>query len=344
MPSPGKKTADAGGFKGAPHVEILMSTYNGAAFLTEQLESIATQTHANWSLIVRDDGSTDETPRVIEGFRQLHPDKVRIAGNRGERLGASRSFATLLQFSTAPYVMFADQDDVWMEDKIEATLERMRNAEAKHPGVPVLVHSDMEVVDSTLGIIAESFWRHQNLDPEERSLKTLLVHNNVTGCAMMLNRALADAAVPVPSEAIIHDWWAALVAAGLGRIEYIDRPMVRYRQHGENVIGSGGYSAGYHKERLTSFGRTAELLRRTVAQAGAFCAAYGDRLGGADRELARAFSTVLDRPRLIRPWVVLGRGIHARGFLRNLGIVVLLIALGRGGGAEGQRAARKERS
>src|SRR5262245_40587271 len=113
-------------------IDILLATYNGAAYLAEQLDSIEAQTHPNWRLIARDDGSTDGTLAVIETFRARHSEKVVVLRDEDGNIGLVQNFSRLMEASTAPYAAFCDQDDVWLPEKLSLCLERMRDLEAEH--------------------------------------------------------------------------------------------------------------------------------------------------------------------------------------------------------------------
>ncbi|MFQ5442580.1 MAG: glycosyltransferase family 2 protein [Thermodesulfobacteriota bacterium] len=308
-------------------VEILLATYNGGRFLSELLASLLAQTYKDWRLVVRDDGSTDGTIDIIKKFRDGHPGRVVLIEDTEERLGACGSFSLLLERSEAPYIMFCDQDDVWLPEKVERTLEKMRELEGGRKEAPVLVHTDMIVVDEELNKRADSFWRYQNLPPEMKGLNNLLILNNVTGCAAMINKALKRLSVPVPDEAIIHDWWVAIVAAAMGEIGHIDSPTILYRQHGENVKGARRYSYEYFASRLFSLGRTAALLRRIVKQAAAFLRIYGDRLPEGEKVAAGRFAGLLRMGRIKRVYTVFRYRFWGRGFLRNLGLCLIWIVI-----------------
>ena len=221
-------------------IEILLATYNGAAFLNQQLVSIKSQTHRNWRLIVRDDGSTDKTPEIIEAFHARHPDKVVVLRDEDGNLGLVRNFSRLMEHAGAGYVAFCDQDDVWKPEKLELSLQKMRALEAEHGSEkPLLVFSDLAVVDQNLKVIRISFWKYQGLRPERcNALGRLLFQNVVTGCTALMNRTLVERSVPLPAEALVHDWWVALVAAAFGFAGHLPEPTVLYRQHGENILGA----------------------------------------------------------------------------------------------------------
>lgn len=222
-------------------VDILLATYNGARFLPEQLASIQAQTHPDWRLLVRDDGSTDGSLAIIEEFTQRHSAKVRVLRDGRERLGARGNFAALLEASDAPYFMFCDQDDVWLPDKVADLLRALQAVEQRRGAdTPILVHSDLIVADEQLRVLHRSFWRRARLlEPSaHRPPIRLSLRNYVTGCASIGNAALSRAALPIPSEAHMHDWWVALVAAVLGEIAEHENPTVLYRQHQSNDLGA----------------------------------------------------------------------------------------------------------
>ena len=202
---------------------------------------------------MRDDGSTDGTAAILAEHARRRPDLIRLVDGGGQRLGACRNFSTLLELCDADYVLFADQDDCWLPDKIARTLARMKLSESLYgKELPLLVHSDLTVADEALRPIHPSLWRYQRLDVHGgAALPRLLVQNVVTGCAAMLNRPLVQACTPIPQEVVMHDWWVALVASILGRVECLDEPMVLYRQHAANRVGASGRGLG----RLLGMGR-----------------------------------------------------------------------------------------
>ncbi|MDX8377108.1 MAG: glycosyltransferase family 2 protein, partial [Mariprofundales bacterium] len=196
---------------------------------------------SNLYIYIRDDGSSDETVLLIQKLESQYSNIHYIDDGLGN-LGASGNFAHLLNIASnkdGDYVLFADQDDVWFSDKISQQMQRMLILEQQYPNIPMLIHSDMEVVDANLQQIHPSFMVYQGINHESNNpLQVLLAQNFVTGCTMMINRSLLELALPIPKEALMHDWWLALCAAVFGRIEYIDKPLVKYRQHGNNEVGA----------------------------------------------------------------------------------------------------------
>jgi len=219
---------------------ILLATNNGQPYLPKQFESIFQQTCPDWRLYIRDDHSSDETVGIISRYLGAQ-ECIQVQDNFG-RLGVVGNFSRLIEVARQDqgvYFFLSDQDDVWYANKLADQLALMHVLEEKYPGQPLLVHSDMEVVDVSLNQVHPSFMQYQNIRNEDRNpLKVLLTQNFVTGCTVLVNRQLLDVALPVPKEAMMHDWWLALCAATFGHIGYIDQPLVQYRQHGSNAVGA----------------------------------------------------------------------------------------------------------
>jgi hypothetical protein len=141
----------------------------------------------------------------------------------------------------AAYVACADQDDVWLPEKLTVEMEAMHRLEAAHEaGTPLLVFSDLRVVNADLSVRQGSLWAHQGINPKRvHRFARLLTQNAVTGCTMLLNRELAALAARMPGDARMHDWWTALMANVFGAVGVVQAPTVLYRQHDANVFGAG---------------------------------------------------------------------------------------------------------
>lgn len=222
-----------------PAISICMATYNGERFLRQQLDSILAQSNQDWQLLVRDDGSDDDTVPIVEDYASRLPGRIRLVTDGGGRLGANLNFGKLLEYADTEYIMFSDQDDVWLPNKIDLTLNAMKAAEQIYPDKPVLIHTDLKVVDSDLNIIADSMWSYQKLFPEiGDDLSKIMAQNVVTGCTVVINRKARDVSTPIPAEAIMYDWWIAIRVAKHGKIVYISTPSILYRQHPGSEIGA----------------------------------------------------------------------------------------------------------
>lgn len=240
-------------------IEIVMATYNGSKYLQEQIQSFFSQTYENWHLTVRDDGSTDNTLSILEGFAAKHPDRITIYRDSSGNLGPTLNFSLLLQNSRSDYTMLSDQDDVWLPDKIKLTLAKMKESEALFPDLPVLVFTDLAVVNSLLEPLFDSLWQMMRLDPSiAESPVKLAALNVVTGCTAMINCCARNIALPIPNRYLLHDHWLAVEIARLGRVIPLDRKTVLYRQHGANELGALKVDSHYLFRKTTSIPRQIE--------------------------------------------------------------------------------------
>lgn len=310
-------------------VEILLSTYNGEKFLKDFLASLEAQTCEDWFLTVRDDGSKDNTMAILRKFADKYPDKVLLIENKEGNLGACKSFLILLRKASADYIMFADQDDVWLREKIEKTLKKIKTAEEKYgKEIPILIHTDLKVVDERLNPVSESFWQYQRQNPEHKTLNFLIVQNNVTGCTMVINKALKNLVEIIPERAIMHDWWLALVASAFGLIEYISEPTILYRQHHSQNTGAKKYSVKYFFERFIKTPEEAfNAVQKTLAQAQEFLKIYESKLTPSQKEMLLNYINLpylktSERIKEIRRWK-----LFKQGFLRNIGFICICLLL-----------------
>jgi len=222
-----------------PDISICMATYNGAQYLAQQIDSILTQSYQEWELLIRDDQSTDNTTDILREYRDRYPDKIRIIDENGPHLGIILNFNRLLDVADSDYIMFCDHDDVWLSDKIEQTLSAMKATEQLHPQKPILVHTDLRVVDQDLNTISDSLWNYQRLFPDiANNPSRIMAHNVVTGCTVMINRQAKTVSTPIPPQAVMHDWWVAIKVAQTGKIVHISTPTILYRQHSDNELGA----------------------------------------------------------------------------------------------------------
>lgn len=223
-------------------ISIVMCTYNGAAYLDEQLESIRLQTVQPRELVICDDGSLDRTPEIVKDFAKHVTFPVRYVVN-AHRLGVTRNFAKAMREAKGQYIALCDQDDVWYADKLEKQMALMAATEKEcGSDKPILVHSDLRVVSENRELINNSLFNYQKLSPTWiRPLDTLLIQNFVTGCSVIVNRALVEVALPLPSRAVMHDWWLALCASLFGEIRTLPEATIDYRQHANNQVGARGY-------------------------------------------------------------------------------------------------------
>ncbi len=243
-------------------ISVALCSYNGAKYIREQLESITGQSLRPKEIVVCDDGSSDGTVELVESFARSAAVDVRVYRNE-RQMGVNANFSRAIGLCRGAYVVLSDQDDIWAKDKLELSMAEMARQE-KAIGIkrPCLVHSDLKVCGSDGRVLATSYMRRQGLNHvTEAPLRRLQVRGFVTGATVLMNRALVEVALPIPEEAVHHDWWLALVAAAAGRIGFVPQVLVFYRQHSSNVIGSKGYYSPGNMKRL---GRLEELEVRVA--------------------------------------------------------------------------------
>lgn len=313
-------------------IDILLATYNGTRYLPDLFASLEGQSHSNWRLIVRDDGSTDGTASLIDEWAKEHSGRVRVIWDSRTRLGPCANFAALLEASEAPFFMFCDQDDWWLPDKVARLYAALQTAEAEHgQTTPIIVHTDLILADAELNPISSSFWRHQRLVwPQPKApCKTLVLQNVVTGCAMIGNAALRKVSLPIPKEAIMHDWWLALNAAALGQLIADPKPSVLYRQHGANTLGANSWVLRDRFSRLVSspmaeFCRIQQVLLSTRQQAVCLVDRHYEHIASETRNYLNEYGNLSEASFLRRKTFPFRHRLWFEDALRNIALVALI--------------------
>ena len=218
-------------------VLVLMSTYNGERFLDEQLASVFAQEGVSVSVLVRDDGSTDGTCRILESWKQAH----RLDYMRGDNVGPARSFFLLLQQApSSRYYAFADQDDVWYAQKLRRAVDGIAHQQtsaadgiARHQ-TPCLYFANVDLTDAQGG-----FKQRSLPDTLHLTKQNALIESFASGCTMVFNDALRQTVCRhIPDENVYHDRWLYLTAMFIGTVVYDGTPVMGYRQHGGNQVGT----------------------------------------------------------------------------------------------------------
>ena len=285
-----------------PAVEVLLATYNGERFVREQIESILAQDYPQVRVVARDDGSSDGTVGILDEYERRYPERFRVVRDGVRSGGAKWNFIRLLRQSTAGYVCLADQDDVWKPNKARDSMGAMGKLEAKHGGeIPLLVFSDLEVVDAELRVIFPSFWKVQRIAPENIGrLERLVTQNVLTGCTAMLNRRLVSLAAEMPKEVFMHDGWIALIAGAMGKASYLREPTVLYRQHGGNVVGVEEPEPAALIPRWRFHDERRKQWERSETQSAALLRVHGEKLPERSARLLRAYSVCETSPNRVR--------------------------------------------
>jgi len=302
----------------APKVAILLCTYQGEAFLEEQLDSFTAQTHRNWAVWASDDGSTDQTLRILERYRQAWP-PGRLSIVCGPRRGFAENFTSLTRHSRidADYYAYSDQDDIWEAHKLGRAIDWLQTIPAH---LPALYCSRTTLVDSNNIEIGRSprFKRRP-------SFRNALSQNIGGGNTMVMNGAarwmLCETSTHVPI--VNHDWWTYLVVTGCGgRAFYDARPSIRYRQHDRNLVGmNGSLRAQLKRVRMLWRGQLREWNHHNVAA----LRTLDHRLTPENRKILERFAKARGEALLPRLYHFLRAGIHRQTLLGNLGLITAAV-------------------
>jgi len=308
-------------------VDVLLATFNGEKYLCDLIESIKRQTHSNWNMLVSDDGSTDATVSLVE--KEINKDqRIHWAEKQCEHAGSYANFMCLLSQSTADYVMFCDQDDVWLESKIRTTLEKMKEMERLYQSEPIMVFTDLEVVDHNLKQIFPSFDSMGGIDPHKTSLKDMIFNPVAPGCTIMLNKELRDIALRLQNRGGVkyHDWWVSLIAAAFGHIGYVPTSTIKYRQHSDNQVGATKQSV------LKSFlaatwnsakGDISDSMDRAIECRRSF----GEQISSENQEALLLYTSIPNQSWYKRIILLLRAGFWKRGLLRKIGQTIVTVTM-----------------
>lgn len=273
-------------------VVILLATYNGEKFLSEQIKSILQQSFSNFQLIIRDDGSSDGTVNLIRHFSEQEPRIVYLNDKENYQdpgnVGIIESIRELLANVDADWYFLADQDDYWLPNKVGLSL-RTAKATIGETNEPVLIHTDLMETDAYLNITNEHVWGTVHDD-----FRKILFTNSVQGCTIVINEALKKIALDGWNSKLLvmHDSWLALVATNFGKIGYIKTPTMLYRQHSNNVLGTG--SGRLH--RLKKVLKLQSLIERnfkTFGQLSYFYENYNGRANFVNYRVLMVYAKVL---------------------------------------------------
>ncbi len=324
----------------AGSIDVALTTYNSEAFLEAQLDSLFSQTCQDFTLIVSDDSSSDGTSAILESYSKRYPGRIRRLPPAQLRLGVIANFDRVLEHSSADYTFLCDHDDVWLPHKIEQSMAAMRALEAKHgSATPLLVHTDLVVTGPDLEIFSDSFFDYAGLEPANSGSVQMLLSNVASGCTTVINRALRLQARPIPSEAMMHDHWLALVAATTGAIAYVDDPTILYRQHGGNAIGGSRPATRRLMQRVfgTLVSRERErVLKRYSRQAAVLLDRLESQMSPSQRAAAQTLARLWDMPRLGRFRALRRCGLGLSGLPRSVALFIVVARAARGLGRSGQ--------
>lgn len=282
-------------------VQVLLSAYNGEQYISEQIQSILNQKHAAVSILIRDDGSTDKTIEILDQWVTTHPGKIKLI--KGTNVGVVSSFFELLRAADAEadYYCFCDQDDVWLDHKIEHAISRLDSS--IYTEVPAMVFTSTYLTDDELN--RKGAWPKP--PAQEPSFFNALYENIAIGATITMNRSARNLFINSQSvdsqKVLMHDWWFYLLVSAFGTVIYDNKPSMLYRQHNNNVVGGSNSIVGKLKSKWASFKRHTgkDLLHK---QASEFDRIYGSRLTGEQKEQLDLFlatrTRFMDRLRYAR--------------------------------------------
>ncbi|MDP8219668.1 MAG: glycosyltransferase family 2 protein [Candidatus Theseobacter exili] len=204
-------------------VSVAMAVYNGEKYIKEQLDSIIVQLQNNDELIISYDNSTDNTWNIINTYAS-NDSRIKVVVNQGK--GVVRNFENAIHHCQGKYIFFADQDDVWMKEKVEIVLEAF-----KDPKVTTVIH-DACLTDEALNVIHPSTFVIRNGSPN-------VIHNflrlSYIGCCLAFRSELKEIILPIPTVSRSHDWWTGTICSIFGKMVMIDKVLIYHRQHGNNA-------------------------------------------------------------------------------------------------------------
>ena len=300
-------------------VNILMSTYNGQQFLAEQIRSIQEQSYTDWTLFIRDDGSSDNTKEILKDFEHQDSRIHLIDSDKSDNLGVIKSFHKLVNHDRADYYFFSDQDDVWLPNKLELSLKEAQNYLADFP---LMVYMDLKVVNQDLEIMTESMVKSQSHHANTELVQEL-TENTVTGGVAMINHALAEMWQET-DDILMHDWYLALLASAFGNLVFIDQPGELYRQHSDNVLGARTLSKRFKKwiRPHILFAVYWDLIKNSQKQARHLLQMP---LSQSNRELIEAFVTIMDKPMIERFRILRKYGLRKNKAFHTLVFTTLIV-------------------
>lgn len=280
-------------------VVVLMSAYNGEKFIREQLDSIRGQENVNVHLLVRDDGSSDATERLLTEYINEFPE-FQMDLVRGDNIGYVKSFTELIKialvrYADCPYFAFADHDDVWMRDKLLIAAATLNKLNAWTDNIPIMYCSNTQLVDADLNPIG-LFWSN----PPEISKSKCLIQNIVTGCTAVFNRKaaclFAERQIP---DIVVHDQFLYIICTLFGKTIYDHEPHMLYRQHGDNQVGKPGIFKRFKQSAVKLTRDTHSLEKR----ANSILLTFDDLLSEKDRAIVSVLAnyrvSIMDRLKLM---------------------------------------------
>jgi glycosyltransferase involved in cell wall biosynthesis len=290
----------------AKDITVAMTTFNGGNYLIEQLDSILSQTLLPTEFIVCDDGSTDNTIAILKEYEQKG--LIQLYLNK-TKLGVICNFKKAVSLAKPyNYIALADQDDIWLPNKLKTLQEKLYALEQNKQELPCAVYSDLILIDKHKKVLNKSFWNELNHDVHEHCFQTLLFGNFVTGCSMMFNDAMKQQLLRLPYDNILHDVWMAFIGNTIGNISGHAEPLVLYRQHEKNVTYQEGNRKiskwGLRRKRFNRIFLKNDYLENEYKTAARFLEFYENELSSIHKRQGRCFLFTKKLPYLFKEIVL----------------------------------------
>ena len=209
-------------------ISVAMATYNGELYIKEQIESILKQLNKNDELIISDDGSTDNTIKIIKSMK----DK-RIKIIEGPHNGVKQNFANAINNCTGKYIFLSDQDDIWMDNKVEEVLKCF-----KDNNCDCVTHNNDVVNGDCSEVLVDDFFKYRKSKP---GVISNIYKNKYLGCTMAFSSIMKKHILPIPNDIEMHDQWIGIICDKFGKSVFLDKKLIHYRRHDNNVSSMKHY-------------------------------------------------------------------------------------------------------
>ncbi len=309
-------------------IDILMATYNGEDYIKEQINSILDQSFQEFRLIICDDQSDDKTFEILKEYKKNYPKKIYLYKNIVRQGSAKKNFISMFKYIESDYIMFADQDDVWLKDKIKNSYELIIAKECiLIKKSPIIIHTNLKIVNQDKLVISESFYQHQNISASKNNFKNILIQNIFVGCTIMINKEMANLVKGVcdDSRIIMHDWIIGILGVGCGHAYYIDTPQILYRQHNNNSVGA---SNPYKLKKLFNLKKQYNNIRNTFFQAEYVKEKFGDIFNKQDKKILNIYSNFCYNSRWKKMHSTLKYKLYKQGFIRSVAQCFIILIYG----------------
>ncbi|MFC3199217.1 glycosyltransferase [Parapedobacter deserti] len=275
-----------------------MATYNGSEYLSEQLDSLLKQSYRSWRLLVHDDGSSDDTVRIVQNYQRMDR-RVQLLSDGVRGLGAAGNYMHLLKYTNAPLCMFCDQDDVWFDDKVSRLVAAISNEQG-----PAAAYANAFFYES--GRLTR-----KTIDIHPSSLKNMLFMNSgIQGCSLIVNRQLIELVRPFDGTVAMHDHLLTLASVAFGKLIYLDEVLMLYRQHEKNATAD--HQTGLSGRVRSFLSRNKQVIDRRHFEANrSFFDYFFLRLSPQARQLFEAYFRYALCPSVFgRLWLVWKHGFQ----------------------------------